>query len=148
MQLCFDRKNPANWFKFLHWHENSNIYFWICVFTKEINLIYLQVTCYIFSNQICFITGKIKKIELNFVFWQVKPKKNHLHLCFDRKNPTNWFEFLLRHEDSNKLIWICVLTKETNLINIYRLNIKFFQMKFTFWQDKSRKLSWVLCFDR
>ena len=97
---------------------------------------------------------KIQKIDFNFVFLQVKSNKVIciLHLCFDRKNPTNWFEFLLWHENSNKLIWICVcvcvLTKETNLINIYRLNMKFFQMKFTFWQDKSRKLSWVLCFDR
>ena len=62
-----------------------------------------------------------------------------MHLYFDRNNPANWFEFLLWHENSNKFIWICVLTKEINLINMYRLLITFSQIKFTFWQEKSDK---------
>ena len=49
---------------------------WICVLTKEINLINIYRLLYhIFSNQICFLTEKIQKIELNFVFWQVKSSK-------------------------------------------------------------------------
>ena len=36
---------------------------------------YLQVTYHIFSDQICFLTEKIQKIELNFVLWQVKSNK-------------------------------------------------------------------------
>ena len=139
MHLCFDKKNPANWFEFLLWHENSNRFIWICVLTKEINLINIYMLLFDSKNpenwvEISDLTGKIKWILL--------------HLCFDRKNPANWFEFLLWHENSNKFIWICVLTKEINLINIYRLLIIFFQIKFAFWQEKSRKLSWILCFDR
>ena len=60
-------------------------------------------------------------------------------MCFYRKYRVNWFEFLLWSEYSNKFIWICVLTKEINLINIYRLLITFSQIKFTFWQEKSDK---------
>ena len=145
--VCFDRKNPANWLKFLLWHESSNTFIWICVLTKEINLINNYRLLINFSYQICFLTGKIQKIELIFVFWQVKSNE-FISMCFDRKNPANWLKFLLWHESSNKFIWICVLTKEINLINIYRLLIKFFPIKFAFWQIRSRKLSWILCFDR
>ena len=110
--------------------------------TREINLIkYLQVTYHIFSNQICFLTGKILKIEFNFVFWQVKSNKFICICVLTGKNPANWFEFLLWHENSNKFIWICVLTKEINLINIYKLLIIIFQIKFAFRQEKSWKLS-------
>ena len=141
------------WFN--QWYQRWIFYqFFLNLYFDKINQPgqHLQATFHVFFQIKFTFWHKIQKIDFNFVFLQVKSNKVIciLHLCFDRKNPTNWFEFLLWHENSNKLIWICVcvLTKETNLINIYRLNIKFFQMKFTFWQDKSRKLSWVLCFDR
>ena len=79
--LCFDRKNPANWFEFLLWHVNSKTNIWICVLTKKINLITIYGSLINFSYQICFLTGKIQKIKLNFVFRQVKsnePKRTNL----------------------------------------------------------------------
>ena len=132
MHLCFDRNNPANWFEFLLWHKNSNKFIWICVLTKEINLIN------IYRLLITFF-------QINLLFWQEKSRNwvefcvltdkikwIHLHLCFDRKNPANWFEFWLWHENSDKFIWILVYTKRINLINNYRLLITFFQIKFAF----------------
>ena len=76
---------------------------------------YLQVTYQIFSYQICFLTDKIQKIELNFMFWQVKSnkficiwvltgkiqqidlnfyfdmkiQKKYLNLCFDKGNQSD-----------------------------------------------------------
>ena len=48
LNLCFDKRNQSDQ--------------------------YLHVTYHNFSNQFCFLTGKILKIEFNFVFWQVKSK--------------------------------------------------------------------------
>ena len=73
----------------MFWQETSSKLIWIFALTckfknKYLNLCfdkenqsdqYLQVTYHIFSNQICFLTEKIQKIELNFVFWQVKSSK-------------------------------------------------------------------------
>ena len=63
-----------------------------------------------------------------------------------RKNPAKWLAFLFWLKHSR----ICVLTRETNLINIYKLLFIFFQIKFAFWQEKNRyrKLIWILYFDR
>ena len=140
MHLCFDRKNLANWFEFLLWYENSNNFLNLFFDKGNQSDQYLQVTYHIFSNQICFLTGKILKIELNFVFWQVKSNKFNCICVLTGKNPANWFEFLLWHENSNEFVWICFLTKEINLINIYMLLIIIFQTKFAFWQEKSWKL--------
>ena len=71
----------------------------------------------------------------------IKSRKLILILFFDRKNPANWFEFLLWHENSNKFIWICVLTKEINLINIYRLHIYHIFSNFLF--DRKNLENWV-----
>ena len=130
----------ANFFEFVFWQDKP--------------------TCSTFTAYFsCFFQFKFifwhttQKIDFNFLFWQVKSNEVIciLHLCFDRKNPANWFEFLLWHENSNRFIWICVLTKEINLINIYRLLIIFFQicfltvkiqkieLKFLIWQVKSNE---------
>ena len=150
-QICFltgqIQKIELN---FVFWQVKSNRLICICVLTGKIqqtdlnvcfdmnmqkdyfNLCfdkgnqsdqYLHVTYHNFSNQFCFLTGKILKIEFNFVFWQVKSNKFICICVLTGKNPANLFEFLLWHENSNKFIWICVLTKEINLINIYRLHI-------------------------
>ena len=147
MHLGFDRKNPANWFEFLLWHESSNKSIWICVLTKEINLINNYRLLINFSYQICFLTGKIQKIELIFVFWQVKSnefismcvltekiQQIDLNSCFDMKVQINLFEFVFWQRKS---IWSII----TGYLSI-------FLIKFAFWQEKSRKLSWFLCFDR
>ena len=139
MHLCFDRKNPANWFEFLLWHENSNKFIWICVLTKEINLINIYMLLFDSKNpenwvEISDLTGKIKWI--------------HLHLCFDRKNPANWFEFLLWHVNSKKIFEFVFWQRKSIWLIFTGYFIIFFQIKFAFWQKKSRKLSWILCFDR
>ena len=107
--LHFNRKNPADSFEIMFWHENS--------------------------------------FEILFYM------KKHLKLCFEVKvsfESEISFEimFWLDMKIQKKIIWICVLTKEINLINIYMLLIIIFQINFAFWQEKSWKLSSILCFDR
>ena len=100
-----------NSFASVFWQEKSSKLIWIfaltwifkriiwtCVLTKEINLINInRLFIIFFSNQICFLTEKILKIELNFVFWQVKSDKfmgppkelstRALHMRFQLRSP-------------------------------------------------------------
>ena len=78
---------------------------WICVSTREINLVNIYRLLSIFFQ--IEIASRQKNL---FCILKVKIKEIHLHLCFDSKNPANWFEFWFWRENSNKLIWICVLT--------------------------------------
>ena len=108
LHLCFDRKNPANWFEicfliekvqnielnFVFWQAKSNEFICICVLTeKKIQHIDLNF---------CFDV-KIQTNLFDFVFWRRKSiwsiftgyllylfKSN---LLFDRKSPENWVEF-------------------------------------------------------
>ena len=80
------------------------------------------------SNQICFLTGKVQIIVLNFVFWQEKSSKM---TCI----------FLWR-KDSDKFIRICVFTREINMINIYSLLFIFFQ-KICFLTGRTGTENWL-----
>ena len=146
MHLCFDRNNPANWFEFLLWHENSNKFIWICVLTKEINLINIYRLLIIFFK-ICFLTVKIQKIELKFLIWQVKSNE-FISMCvltekiqqidlnsyFDMKVQIHLFEFVFWQRKS---IWSII----TGYLSI-------FLIKFAFWQEKSSKLIWIFALTR
>ena len=94
------------------WQENegANFVFWQ---DKSIWSTFTGYISWFFSNQICFLTGKIQKIELNFVFWQVK---------------------------SNKFICICVLTGKIQQIDLnfcFDMKIQINLFEFVFWQRKS-----------
>ena len=143
---------------------------WICVLTGKIQQIdlnlcfdkrnqsvqHLQVTFYIFSNQIWFLTGKVQKNYLSFVFWQ--------------ENWINSFASVFWKEKSSKIIWIFVLTwkfkqiclklyfDKTNqsgqhlqvTFYIFSNKIWFFTEKvqkiylnFVFWQVKSNKFIFI-----
>ena len=107
--FCFDMKIQINSFAFVFWQRKS---IW-SIFTDYLSYFFKSNLLFDRKNlenwvEYCVLTGKIKEI--------------HLHMCFHTKNPANWFEFLPLHENSNKYIWICVLTKEINLINIYRFS--------------------------
>ena len=164
MNLCFYKRNQSG--------KHLQVTFYIfsnrnCISTEKIYFVFWKLK----SNKficICVLIAKIQQIDLNFgfgvkiqtnwfefVFWHKKSiwstftgyflyflKSN---LLFDRKNPANWFEFLLWCENWNKFIWICVLTKEINLININRLLIIFFQIKFAFW-NKIQKIDFNFVF--
>ena len=89
-----EKSSKLIWIFALTWKFKRII--WTCVLTKEINLININ-SLLLFSNKICFLTEKIQKIELNFVFWQVKsdkfmgpPKelsKRALHMRFQLRSP-------------------------------------------------------------
>ena len=98
------------------------------------------------------MTDKIKLINLHLCFDRKKfGNKNpdliwicnltgiqniHLRLCFDMKIQTKGFEFVF---------WL-----DRSILSTFKGDLKyfFFQIKFPFWQDKSRKLTLILCFDR
>ena len=122
---------------------------------------YLQVTCYIFSNQICFITGKIKKIQLNFVLWEVKSNKFicicvltgkiqqiDLNFCFDMKIQTNLFEFVFWQRKS---IW-SIFTG--HLLSFFKSNLLFDRKSLENWVEfcvltgKIKYIHLHLCCDR
>ena len=160
----------------MFWQEKSSKLIWIFALTWKLKQVYmnlcfdkrnqsdqyLQVTYYIFSNQICFLTGKIQKIDLNFVFWQVKSNKFICICVLTEKNSqliwmflveiqTNHFEFAFWQEKS---IWSIftgyflyffksnLLFDRNNLGNWFE-----FCIRFAFWQEKSIKWIWILCFD-
>ena len=86
--LYFDRKNPAKWLEFFFdgIKIQTNLLEFEFVFKKRNKYDqYLQFAFIYFSKK-----EEVQKIDLNFVFWQVKS------IFFDRKNPANRFEFLLR----------------------------------------------------
>ena len=75
------------------------------------------------SDQIYFLTWSPEN-WFDFFVLTGEIKWIHLHLCFDRKNPANWFQFLLWHENSNKVMWICILTRDHSYIlrnHIFRI---------------------------
>ena len=134
----------SNFFEFVFWQDKST---W-STFTG-------YFSCF-FQIKFTF-WHKIQKIELNFVFWQVKSNKsiciyvltgdvqqndlhfcqqNDLHFCFDSKIQINL--------SSLKFIRICVLTKKKiwSIFTGYFLN--FFQIKLAFLQENSSKLIWIL----
>ena len=108
---------------------------------------YLQVT-----YQICFLTEKIQKIQLNFVFWQAKSnkfisicvltgknqqidlnfcfdmkiQKSYFNLCFDKANQSDQYLHVTYHIFSNQ---ICFLTEKIQKI----------ELNFVFWQVKSNR---------
>ena len=140
---------------------------WIFALTWKFKQIYLNL-CFDKGNQTVNIYGlfiiffqikfafrqekQVQKIYFNFKFWQVKwykfiyicvltgkIKQIDLNFCFDVKIQTNLFEFVFFSFDKGF----------------------FFQIKFAFWQEKSRKLIWIsaltwkfkqiylnLCFDK
>jgi len=106
---------------------------------------------YIFSNQICFLTGKVQKIELNFVFWQVKSmnpfvsvfwqkckmtcifvltwkfKQIYLNLCFNKRNQSDQYLQATYYIFPNK---ICFWQEK---------QVQKIDLNFVFWQLKSNK---------
>ena len=104
-------------FKFVFWQDKST---------------WLTFTGY-FS---CFFQFKFTLIDFNFVFWHVKSNKVIciLHLCFDRKNPANWFEFLLWHVNSKKIFEFVFWQRKSIWLIFTGYFIIFFQIKFAFWQ--------------
>ena len=119
-------------FEFVFWQDKST---WL-TFTG-------YFSCF-FSNQICFLTGKIQIIELNFVFWQVKSNKFICICVLTGKIQQIDLNFCFDMKIQNQFISICGLTKEINLINIYRLHIKLFQIKFDSKNLENRVEFWVL----
>ena len=116
----------------MFWQEKSSKLIWIFALTWKLKQVYmnlcfdkrnqsdqyLQVTYYIFSNQICFLTGKIQKIDLNFVFWQVKSNK-FISICvFDKKNPVNWFKVLHKRNQSDQFLVDMFFTVCLILVNM------------------------------
>ena len=91
---------------------------------------HLQVTFYIFSNQICIWNPRN---WLEYCVLTVWIKKTHLHLCFDRENPAYWLEFWFWLKINIKWFEIWILKKK-NLEN---------KFEFAFWQIKSNKLIWI-----
>ena len=95
-----------NSFRFLLWQEKFKYIFLNLCFDKgNQSDQYLQVIYCIFSNQICFLTRKVKKIVLNFEFWQIKSNK----FMFWQEKFSKMTCIFLWRKDSNKFIRICVL---------------------------------------
>ena len=72
-------------------------------------------------KSICWIFPVKTQMEMNLFYFTCQNTK----LIYSDTN-----------EFSNKFFWICILTREINLVNIYRLLFIFFQIKFAFWQEK------------
>ena len=62
---------------------------------------------YIFSNQICFLTGEVQKIELNFVFWQVKSINPFVSVFWQEKSSKMTCIFVLRWKFKQIYLTLC-----------------------------------------
>ena len=160
-QICFltgrIQKIELN---FLFRQVKSNKFIWIFALWKfkqiYLNLCfdkgnqsdqYLQVTYYILSDQICFLTGKIQKIELTFLFWQVKSSNFICISVLTGKIQQIDMNFALTWKFKQIYLNFC-FGKGNQSDQYLQVIYCIFQIKFAFWQEKSRKLCWILYFDR
>ena len=92
------------------------------------------------SNQIYFLTGKIQKIDFNFVFWQVELNRFICICVLTGKIQQIDFNFVFWQVNSNKFICIWVLTGKIQQIDLnfcFDMKIQINLFEFVFWQRKS-----------
>ena len=148
----------------MFWQEKSSkliSIFALWKFKQKLNLCfdkgsqsdqYLQVTYYILSDQICFLTEKIQNIELTFLFWQAKSsnficncvlkgKIQHIDMNFrfDVKIQTNLFEFVFWQRISIWSIFTGYLLYFSNQIYFLTRKVQKIVLNLVFWQVKSNK---------